>query len=58
MKRQKRDKISRAFNRGYSAGLEHRSRDLCPHMEPNIRESWLVGWREGREHSRLGSFNP
>ncbi|ABD81011.1 ribosome modulation factor [Saccharophagus degradans] len=49
MKRQKRDHTSRAFTRGYQAGVEGRSRSLCPHSTGEIKQSWLTGWREGRE---------
>jgi len=50
MKRQKRDRVSRAFDKGYQAGLNHRSRDLCPFDELQTRASWLNGWREGYTH--------
>jgi ribosome modulation factor len=49
MKRQKRNQIERAFSKGYNAGIEGRSRSLCPHENGNIRQTWLSGWREGRE---------
>ncbi|WP_163372753.1 ribosome modulation factor [Endozoicomonas acroporae] len=48
MKRLKRDKSDRAFNKGYQVGLSGRSRDICPHQEVDLRQSWLSGWREGR----------
>ncbi len=48
MKRQKRDMNSRAFDRGYQAGLAGRSADFCPHTEEDHRHHWLSGWREGR----------
>lgn len=48
MRRQKRDMNSRAFDRGYQAGLDGRSLDLCPHEAGAIRQNWIAGWREGR----------
>lgn len=47
LKRHKRDKSDRAFNKGYQVGLSGRSRDICPHNELELRQSWLGGWREG-----------
>ncbi|MEY1661759.1 ribosome modulation factor [Isoalcanivorax beigongshangi] len=48
MKRQKRDRVSRAFSRGYHAGLSGKSQDLCPFDALDHRASWINGWREGR----------
>lgn len=48
MKRQKRDMGSRAFDRGYRAGVSGRSMDICPHENEEQRMNWLSGWREGR----------
>lgn len=48
MKRQKRDMGTRAFDRGYQAGVSGRSMDLCPHENEQQRMNWLSGWREGR----------
>ena len=48
MKRQKRDRTDRAFTKGYQTGVSGRSKDICPHEEPQLRQSWLSGWREGR----------
>ncbi|AUM11488.1 ribosome modulation factor [Ketobacter alkanivorans] len=48
MKRQKRDKTSRAFVKGYQAGVSGRSKDSCPFAEIVSRHTWLSGWREGR----------
>jgi ribosome modulation factor len=47
MKRQKRNRVTRAYTRGYQAGLAGRSRDMCPFDALNARTSWLNGWREG-----------
>jgi len=49
MKRKKRDSSARAFSRGYLAGIEGKSRSLCPHTSSEPRHDWLCGWREGRE---------
>lgn len=51
MKRQKRDRGERAYSRGYLAGLQGRSRDTCPFVEEAIRQTWMNGWREGRDLS-------
>ncbi len=48
MKRQKRDKSDRAYTKGYQTGVCGRSKDICPHEEPQLRQAWLNGWREGR----------
>ena len=50
MRRQKRDKSNRAYARGYQAGVQGRSKSLCPYTDENIaRQYWLNGWRDGRE---------
>ena len=46
MKRQKRDKLSRAHSKGYQAGITGRSKELCPFQTTNTRSEWLGGWRE------------
>jgi len=48
MKRQKRDKDSRAFTRGYQAGVSGKPKDGCPFETGTHKQNWLVGWREGR----------
>lgn len=48
LKRQKRDKSDRAFIKGYQIGVSGRSKDVCPHIDDTLRQSWLSGWREGR----------
>jgi ribosome modulation factor len=51
-KRHKRDRTTRAYSRGYQAGLFGRSREQCPHQALAARESWLEGWVAGhRDHS-------
>ena len=49
MRRQKRSKVNRAFTRGYQFGLLGRSRELCPYQDESSRQSWVSGWRNGRE---------
>lgn len=49
MKRQKRNSVDRAMNRGYQAGMQGKSRTLCPHDAGEARHMWLAGWRSGRE---------
>ncbi len=48
MKRQKRDQTERAFVKGYQAGIDGRSKSLCPHETGEARQQWLNGWRESR----------
>jgi ribosome modulation factor len=48
MRRQKRDRNTRAFDKGYQAGLSGRSMEECPHVEQLHRQHWIAGWREGR----------
>ena len=48
MRRQKRDMNNRAYHRGYQAGLDGRSSEVCPHSNDQQRQNWLSGWREGR----------
>jgi ribosome modulation factor len=54
MRRQKRDMKSRAFERGYQAGLSGRSSDSCPHNGGEQRLNWITGWREGRSDQQEG----
>jgi len=49
MKRQKRDRSSSLFNRGFQAGIGGKSRDNCPVSTSELRSHWMSGWREGRE---------
>jgi ribosome modulation factor len=48
MKRQKRDQVERAFVKGYKAGIDGRSKSICPHEAGPARQQWLNGWRESR----------
>lgn len=47
-KSHKRDRTTRAWNRGYQAGLFGRSREQCPHQADAARMSWLDGWANGQ----------
>ncbi|MGB0662518.1 MAG: ribosome modulation factor [Pontibacterium sp.] len=49
MKRHKRDRQAKLFNRGFQAGLNGKSRDTCPVHSTELRSQWMSGWREGRE---------
>ncbi|MBB1199870.1 ribosome modulation factor [Enterobacteriaceae bacterium 89] len=49
MKRQKRDRLERAHQRGYQAGITGRSKEFCPYQTLNQRSHWLGGWREAME---------
>ncbi|WP_345315617.1 ribosome modulation factor [Ferrimonas gelatinilytica] len=57
MKRQKRDKMERAFSRGFQAGLSGRSREDCPYQSVDIKMQWLGGWREAIDGRSVGLFN-
>lgn len=39
---------TRAFDRGYQAGLAGRSLEICPHEGGDHRYNWVSGWRQGR----------
>lgn len=54
MKRPKRNRIQRAFDRGYQLGLAGRPKENCPFLTGLARSKWLEGWREGRNDWREG----
>jgi ribosome modulation factor len=54
MKRQKRDKLSRAHSKGYQAGIAGRSKENCPFQTSNTRSEWLGGWREAIDDRNIG----
>ena len=54
MKRLKRNRIQRAFDKGYQLGLAGRSKENCPFLTGSARSKWLEGWREGRNDWREG----
>ncbi|WP_165461189.1 ribosome modulation factor [Atlantibacter sp.] len=49
MKRQKRDRLERAHQRGYQAGMTGRPKEMCPYQAINQRSYWLGGWREAMD---------
>ena len=55
MKRQKRDRLSRAHSRGYHAGVAGRSKALCPYQGAEARSQWLGGWRDAVEDRMAGT---
>jgi ribosome modulation factor len=57
MKTQKRSQIDRALTKGYQAGASGKSWSNCPYEVGSARESWMAGWREGREDNWNG-FGP
>ena len=56
MKRQKRDRLGRAFSNGYQAGLCGRHKDNCPYQSTNARSEWLGGYREAISDKHAGLF--
>lgn len=57
MKRQKRDKLERAFSRGFKAGLTGRPKDICPYQTADAKMQWLGGWREAIDGRVTGIFD-
>lgn len=57
MKRHKRDRTNRAWQRGYQAGLIGRSRDSCPHHIDAQRNSWVEGWEVGQADMADGALS-
>ena len=55
MKRQKRDRLDRAFSKGFQAGVGGRPKENCPYESLNSKSQWLGGWREGIE-GRINGF--
>lgn len=47
MKRQKRDKLDRAFSQGFRAGVGGRAKENCPYENVDSKSQWLGGWRQG-----------
>ncbi|MBV7317489.1 ribosome modulation factor [Shewanella sp. NIFS-20-20] len=54
MKRQKRDRLDRAFSKGFQAGIGGRSKENCPYANLDSKSQWLGGWREGIEDRQNG----
>ena len=55
MKRQKRDKMTRAHAKGYQAGISGRAKENCPFQACETRSEWLGGWREAVQ-DRISTF--
>lgn len=52
MNTQKRNRSERAFTKGYSNGVNGKSKELCPHSnDGDNRVAWMAGWREGRSNN-------
>lgn len=51
MKRQKRDRLERAHQRGYQAGIAGRSKEMCPYQTLNKGHN---GWEAGEKPWRTG----
>ncbi len=49
MRKQKRDRSSTLYKRGFSAGLAGKSQTDCPVSSIDLRSHWMSGWREGRD---------
>ncbi|WP_448245646.1 ribosome modulation factor [Thalassotalea agariperforans] len=56
MKRQKRDRLNRAFSNGYQAGVSGKGKDNCPYQNIDARSEWLGGWREAVTDKNMGLF--
>lgn len=54
MRRQKRDRTERAFQKGYLAGMNGKSKEACPIEVGSLHQEWINGWREGRIDLREG----
>ncbi|XQW84360.1 ribosome modulation factor [Thalassotalea piscium] len=56
MRRQKRDRLDRAYSNGYQAGLCGRNKENCPYQNINAKSEWLGGWREAVSYRQAGLF--
>ncbi len=56
MKRQKRDRLGRAHNNGYQAGLNGKNKENCPYTNLDAKSQWLGGWREAMTDRNMGLF--
>ena len=53
MKRQKRDRLERAHQRGYQAGIAGRSKEMCPYQ--TLESKVTMAGRLARSHGGQGS---
>ncbi|WP_448548852.1 ribosome modulation factor [Thalassotalea fusca] len=57
MRRQKRDRLDRAYSNGYQAGLSGKNREHCPYQgNNNAKSEWLGGWREAMTDRSMGLY--
>ncbi|GHF80007.1 ribosome modulation factor [Thalassotalea marina] len=56
MRRQKRDRLDRAYSNGYQAGIAGRHKDNCPYQNANAKSEWLGGWREAMTDRNAGLY--
>ena len=56
MKRQKRNRLTRAHSRGFHAAIMGKTRSDCPFEKIDFKEEWLSGWREARSAIASGYF--
>lgn len=49
MRSQKRSQTEKAFSKGYQAAMQGKSWSNCPYGNGAARQTWMSGWREGRE---------
>ncbi len=56
MKRTKRNPAERAYQKGYQAGMNGRSKASCPHADDTgVKHiEWLRGWQEGYDDKQKG----
>jgi ribosome modulation factor len=54
MKRQNRDKLSRAHSKGYQAGVTGCSKENCPFQTSCARYEWLGGCTEAFGDRNIG----
>ena len=55
MKRQKRDRLDRARAKGYQAGIDGRSKEVCPYQVTDALGYWLGGWRDAQDDRTNGT---
>lgn len=56
MRRQKRDRLDRAYSNGYQAGVSGKNRENCPYQNTSAKSEWLGGWREAMSDKNAGLF--
>lgn len=56
MRRQKRDRLDRAYSNGYQAGVAGKAKENCPYQNTPAKSEWLGGWREAISDRNAGLF--